>query len=122
VGGSSASPPGGLSEYDFGMAMPDPIEVESLEDARTLVGRLLSVTEATAKRRAQLEQALETRIVIEQAKGVLAERFSLEIDEAFVLLRHAARSSQRKLRDLAAEVAASRGTPPEVERAREAAL
>jgi AmiR/NasT family two-component response regulator len=104
------------------MAMQDPIEVESLEDARTLVGRLLSVTEATAKRRAQLEQALETRIVIEQAKGVLAERFSLEIDEAFALLRHAARSSQRKLRDLAAEVAASRGTPPEVERAREAAL
>jgi AmiR/NasT family two-component response regulator len=97
----------------------DPLELESLDDARTLLGRLLSVTEATTERRAQLEHALESRIVIEQAKGVLAERFAIGVDEAFALLRGASRSNRMKLRDLAMRVVSSRTTPREIERARE---
>src|SRR4051812_22329004 len=42
----------------------------------------------------QLQTALDTRIVIEQAKGILAERFHLPVDDAFLLLRYAARSSR----------------------------
>ena len=55
----------------------------------------------------QLQNALETRIVIEQAKGVLAERMGCDAAAAFVILRRAARAKRRKLHELAAEVVAS---------------
>jgi AmiR/NasT family two-component response regulator len=60
---------------------------------------------------AQLQTALDSRIVVEQAKGVLAERFGLGIDEAFLLLRYSARSSRTNLHELAQAVVASRATP-----------
>lgn len=52
----------------------------------------------------QLQTALETRIVIEQAKGVLAERHRLGVDAAFERLRSASRSARRRIHDLAAEI------------------
>ncbi len=52
----------------------------------------------------QLEQALVSRIAIEQAKGMLAERFGIEVDEAFEHLRCHARSNNQKLADVAAGV------------------
>ncbi|GAA2258610.1 transcriptional regulator [Streptomyces ruber] len=54
---------------------------------------------------AQLRTALETRIVIEQAKGVLAERLGTDVEEAFARLRRHARSRRNRLSDLAALVA-----------------
>ena len=52
----------------------------------------------------QLQTALNTRLVIEQAKGVLAERGAIDMDRAFKLLRMHARRSNRRLADLAREV------------------
>jgi ANTAR domain len=52
----------------------------------------------------QLQTALETRVVIEQAKGVLAERFGLSVEDAFGLLRDAARTGRIPLRALAENV------------------
>lgn len=52
----------------------------------------------------QLQTALNTRVAIEQAKGVLAERHGVTPDEAFAWLRRHARSHSRGLADLAAEV------------------
>ena len=49
----------------------------------------------------QLQLALNSRVIIEQAKGVLAERGQLEMDRAFELLRRHARSSQQRLSDVA---------------------
>ncbi|PWU59160.1 transcriptional regulator, partial [Micromonospora globispora] len=49
----------------------------------------------------QLQTALNSRVLIEQAKGVLAERLQVEVGEAFVLLRNGARSHNRRLSDLA---------------------
>jgi transcriptional regulator with GAF, ATPase, and Fis domain len=49
----------------------------------------------------QLQNALNSRVLIEQAKGLLAERLRLSVDEAFTLLRDAARSRNRRLSDLA---------------------
>lgn len=86
-------------------------EASSPEELQVIVRRLLGVTEAAYERRAQLEQALRTRIVIEQAKGILAERFELDVEEAFALLRSAARSHRMKIHALAAEVVESRETP-----------
>jgi ANTAR domain len=59
----------------------------------------------------QLQTALDTRIVIEQAKGILAERFHLPVDDAFLLLRYAARSSRTKLHVLAEQVVEGGATP-----------
>jgi GAF domain-containing protein len=49
----------------------------------------------------QLNHALNSRIVLEQAKGMLAERANLSVDEAFAWLRHHARSHNLRLVDLA---------------------
>jgi transcriptional regulator with GAF, ATPase, and Fis domain len=52
----------------------------------------------------QLQEALNSRIVIEQAKGILAERLGLGVDEAFTRLRRYARHSGRRLGEVADEV------------------
>jgi hypothetical protein len=49
----------------------------------------------------QLQAALNSRVIIEQAKGKLAERLGLDMDQAFNLLRDQARARNRRLSDLA---------------------
>ncbi|MDQ4138779.1 MAG: GAF and ANTAR domain-containing protein [Actinomycetota bacterium] len=51
--------------------------------------------------RTQLQSALNSRIVIEQAKGVLAQTHRLTVDEAFVRLRSYARENQLSISDVA---------------------
>ncbi|MEV7884931.1 GAF and ANTAR domain-containing protein [Streptomyces sp. NPDC002817] len=53
---------------------------------------------------AQLELALTSRVIIEQAKGILATRWAVSVDDAFARLRRHARSRQRPLSDVAREV------------------
>jgi GAF domain-containing protein len=57
-----------------------------------------------ADRAAQLQHALDSRIVIEQAKGVLAFQRSVSIDEAFKLLRQYARNTNARIRDVAERI------------------
>jgi AmiR/NasT family two-component response regulator len=49
----------------------------------------------------QLQTALNSRVIIEQAKGKLAERLGVDTDQAFSLLRDRARTSNCRLSDLA---------------------
>ncbi|MEU7582295.1 GAF and ANTAR domain-containing protein [Streptomyces sp. NPDC041068] len=60
---------------------------------------------------AQLQIALNSRIIIEQAKGALADRRGISVDEAFDQLRRSARHHGRLLADVAREVMAT-GTDP----------
>lgn len=82
--------------------------------AELAVRRLVELTAILARRCAQLQEALDSRVTIEQAKGVLSERFGLEPDQAFDVLRRSARSNRVPLRDLAERVTGSRSTPSEV--------
>ena len=52
----------------------------------------------------QLQQALTSRIILEQAKGLLAQQGDLDMVTAFTVLRRYARDHNRRLTDLAQEV------------------
>lgn len=68
---------------------------------------------------ANLQGALNSRVVIEQAKGVLAERVGYEMDEAYQAMRWYARNNNLRMREVAAGVIAGTftagefQTPPE---------
>lgn len=68
---------------------------------------------------AQLRTALQSRIVIEQAKGAISARLATTPDTAFEMLRGLARSQRRSLTEYAAEVVANHGrldgAPPSCE-------
>jgi hypothetical protein len=72
------------------------VTAELVSTAVELANREIEVT--------QLRQALTSRVWIEQAKGVLAVTRGVDSDQAFQQLRRRARSSSRKLADLAQEV------------------
>ncbi|MDQ3538493.1 MAG: GAF and ANTAR domain-containing protein [Actinomycetota bacterium] len=60
--------------------------------------------ERSTQRSEQLQHALESRVIIEQAKGMLAEQHQIPVTEAFQRLRRYARSNSRKLHDVAEAV------------------
>ena len=49
----------------------------------------------------QLQGALNSRIVIEQAKGAIAQASGISVDEAFTVIRGHARRTNRRLGDVA---------------------
>jgi GAF domain-containing protein len=78
--------------------------VQSLADVATIAilqERSIARAEALTE---QLQGALNSRIVIEQAKGALARQESITVDQAFERLRERARSSRQRLVDVAANV------------------
>jgi GAF domain-containing protein len=92
----------------------DPSEVAALQAYAGLVASLLSaaVTAQVKGRLAdQLQAALAHRWLIEQAKGVLMGRERLDAQAAFERLRGAARSSTRRLADVARDVTAGAPLP-----------
>jgi GAF domain-containing protein len=81
--------------------------VQSLADVATIAilqERTIARAEALTE---QLQGALNSRIVIEQAKGALARMEGISVDEAFERLRARARSSRQRLVDVAAALLAS---------------
>ncbi|QIG44871.1 GAF and ANTAR domain-containing protein [Nocardioides anomalus] len=80
--------------------------VQALADVATIAllqQRSLARAEALTE---QLQGALNSRILIEQAKGAIAEREGISPSEAFELLRAQARAERRPLVELASEVLA----------------
>jgi len=86
------------------MTASDLLVAQALADVATIGILHQRVLTRGAVVNSQLQTALNTRIVIEQAKGVLAERQGLDMDQAFVQLRSMARNSNRLLSEVAHEV------------------
>jgi GAF domain-containing protein len=88
---------GGLDEADVhaGQALADIATIAILQQRAAADARVLNE---------QLSQALNTRIVIEQAKGVLAEQANLDMEQSFARLRTYARSHNIRLADVAQRV------------------
>ena len=62
----------------------------------------------------QLDQALTSRTIIDQALGILIGQQHCTADHAFTLLRMRSQSSQQKLRDVAADlITRASGGPPQ---------
>jgi GAF domain-containing protein len=106
---------GGLTLFR-GAAGPTSSEDQHLARALADVATIGILQRRTAERSAtvadQLQHALNSRVVIEQAKGVLAERDRLDMTTAFEVLRHHARSHNLKLADVAAAVVRGELNPP----------
>jgi len=66
---------------------------------------------STAVHAEQMDEALESRDVIGQAKGILMAREGVNADEAFDMLRRASQRLNRKLRDVAGDVATGSAPP-----------
>ena len=77
--------------------------------------RMRGLLQQLLQRNQQLQAALESRIVIEQAKGILSARLDVPVTEAFLLLRAGSRRNRIKIRELAERVVEVRGVPPEIE-------
>jgi hypothetical protein len=88
---------GALSEADLraAQALADVATLSILQDRNHSDPQMLPK---------QLQQALNSRVMIEQAKGVIAEKSNVEMDEAFSLLRAYARAHQRRLNQVARDV------------------
>ena len=95
---------GGLNLFDD-RAIAVPPEDQQLAQALADVATIGILQQRTAQRSAllaeHLQRALNSRVVIEQAKGVLAERNGLSMSAAFASLRTYAREKNMKLTDLA---------------------
>ena len=101
----------------------DQSEVTALQAYAGVVASLLGAAARAELKGAladQLQTALESRALIERAKGALMERERLDDQEAFTHLRRAARSSGRKLSEVAAGLPLPRGhtrpKPPSAQR------
>lgn len=89
---------------------PHAFDDESMTIARIFAVHA-AIALAAAERETHLETALRGRDRISQAKGILMERYKLTPDQAFTLLARASSSTNRKLRDVADEIATTGDIP-----------
>lgn len=77
----------------------------------TIFGRHASVALAASHSEEGLLGAIDARKLIGQAQGIIMERFDVDADRAFEVLRRYSQAHNRKLRDVAEWVATNRRVP-----------
>jgi transcriptional regulator with GAF, ATPase, and Fis domain len=98
---------GGLNLFDERAVLVTPgdrLLAQALADVATIGILQQRSVHRSAVLAEHLQRALNSRVVIEQAKGILAERNGLSMEAAFVALRSYARDQNIKLTDLAVAV------------------
>jgi GAF domain-containing protein len=93
-----------LNVYSSASAVPDDRTVERvvrLADYAVVAVSNALLYETAVERAGHLERALDSRAVIDQAKGILMERFKLSAEQAFQVLTRVSMESNVKVRDLA---------------------
>ncbi len=87
--------PMSAADLSLAQALGDVASIAILQNQAAREGRVLA---------GQLQHALDSRVAIEQAKGMIAERAQVDMEQAFELLRRHARAGNRLLTDLAKEL------------------
>ncbi|MEV6970353.1 GAF and ANTAR domain-containing protein [Hamadaea sp. NPDC051192] len=93
------------SDVEIVQALADVAAIGLLQERAIRRGELLTE---------QLQGALNSRIVIEQAKGVIAQARGVSVDEAFALIRSFSRSHNLRLSDLARTITTDPSSIPEL--------
>jgi GAF domain-containing protein len=91
---------------------------QALADVASITIAQDQLSRQAAAREGQLQYALNSRIAIEQAKGMIAERAGVDMDEAFARLRSYARNTNRGLTEVAGSVVAGTMSVDTVSRSR----
>ena len=98
---------GVLSLYD---AAPNAFTVDD-EAIAHILARHASVAVATARHEVSMAQAVDARKLVGQAMGILMERYDLNADQAFAVLRRYSQDTNTKLRDVAQQLIETRKLP-----------
>jgi GAF domain-containing protein len=101
---------GALNNYSRHAGAFGEVDVTIGEEVAAFVAIAVGNAEAAARATddvANMRRAMASRAVIEQAKGILMERYKITAEQAFTLLTHASQRSNVKLRDIAEELTAT---------------
>lgn len=96
-------------DLDAAQAMADVATIAILQHRAALEAQILNE---------QLNYALNSRIVIEQAKGMIAERETLNMEQAFSALRNHARNHNLRLVDVARDIITAKMSVSSLDRPR----
>ncbi len=91
-------------DHEGAMNGSDALAARGLADVATIsILQERTIKDATAAQE-QLQRALDSRVLIEQAKGVISHTHHLDMDAAYRLIRHHARSTETLLSVVASEI------------------
>ncbi|MFF0341483.1 GAF and ANTAR domain-containing protein [Kribbella sp. NPDC004875] len=90
--------------------LPDAFSADD-EAVAHILARHASVALASAKHEASLAQAVDARKLVGQAMGILMERFDIDADRAFAVLKRYSQDTNTKLRDVAQQLIDTRKLP-----------
>jgi GAF domain-containing protein len=104
---SGGHPSAVLSLYS---ARPEAFTADDVAVAHILA-RHAAVAIASARREANMVTAVDARKLVGQAMGILMERYNLDADRSFEVLKRYSQATNRKLRDVAQELIDTRELP-----------